>query len=397
MSLIRLVLRNIAGSAFRSWTVFLCALLIAAFSLATLLVVRGAEDSLRLALARLGADIIVVPQGAEERVESALLMGMPARAWMPSTVLEQVGRVAGVAAASPQLYLTSLYGASCCSVSEMFLVVFDPATDFTLRPWLERNLGGGLQLGEVIGGSYVFVPEGEENIRLYGYLVTLRGNLEPTGTNLDQSMFFTLETAQDIARISRSRAEKPLEIPPDSISAILVKAAPGRDPRAVAVEIMRQVPGVTPIESPDLFRAFRRQIVGLLRGMLTILATTVGLALALIALVFTMATNERRREIGVLRALGATQADVCRTLLAEAAMLGLGGAATGITLATLVTGLFRNLIVSALGMPFLFPSPLSLLSLTGGGLALTLAGVTLAALYPALRISRQDPALAMRE
>ncbi len=83
MSLLRLAWRNIAGSSFRSWVVFLCALFVAGLALSSTLVMRGAENSLRLAMERLGADIIVVPRGAETKVESALLMGHPATVWMP--------------------------------------------------------------------------------------------------------------------------------------------------------------------------------------------------------------------------------------------------------------------------------------------------------------------------
>ncbi len=53
---------------------------------------------------------------------------------------------------------------------------------FTVTPWLQDKLHGGLAQGEAVGGTYVFVPEGEQNIKLYGYYVTLKGNLEPTGT-----------------------------------------------------------------------------------------------------------------------------------------------------------------------------------------------------------------------
>ena len=109
------------------------------------------------------------------------------------------------------------------------MVAFDPKTDFTIEPWLKQKLGHELRLGEAVGGSYVFTPEGEENIKLYGYFITLKGNLAPTGTGLDQTMFLTFETAQDVARISKTRAERPLEIPADSISAALVKVQPGLD------------------------------------------------------------------------------------------------------------------------------------------------------------------------
>ena len=388
---------NIKGSAFRSWVVFLCAMVVAGFSLSAVLIIRGAEDSLKLALNRLGADIIVVPEGAETKVESALLMGKPVKVWMPQDNLDKIARVPGVAVASPQLYLSSLSNASCCAVSDMFMVAFDPRTDFTIEPWLKQKLGHELRLGEAVGGSYVFTPEGEENIKLFGYFITLKGNLTPTGTGLDQTMFLTFETAQDIARISKTLAERPLEIPSNSISAILVKVQPGLDPRSVAVDILQKVPGVTPIESPNMFQAFRQQITGLLRGMLVILSITLALSLVLIGLIFSMAANERRREIGVLRALGATRSFVLRSILAEAVILAVDGGAVGIALACLATFLFRDLLVRSLGIPFLFPSMPSLVTLVGGGLVLALSGVTLAAFIPAYRVSRQDPALAMRE
>ena len=160
--------------------------------------------------------------------------------------MDKVAAIPGVESASPQLYLSTLSNASCCSVPDMFLVAYDPATDFTIQPWLKEKLGGGLNLGEVVGGNYVFTPEGEQNIKVYGYLVTLKANMEPTGTGLDQSMFLHFDTARDIARVSRTAAVAPLELPDDSVSAIMVRLQPGVDPHAVALEIMHGVPGVTP-------------------------------------------------------------------------------------------------------------------------------------------------------
>ena len=397
MNLTRLVLRNIGGSAFRSGIVFLCALIVASLALSTVLIVRGADDSLRLALKRLGADIVIVPEGSEAKVGTALLMGVPTKTWMPLDSLDKIARAPGVAAVSPQLYLASLANASCCSASNMFMVAFDPKTDFTVMPWLKENIGSELKLGEAVGGTFVFVPEGEQNIKLYGYFITLKGNLEPTGTNLDQSMFLTFETAYDIARISKSRALVPLEIPPNSISAALVRVAPGSDVQQVAVAILQQVPGVTPIQSPDLFQAFRKQMMGLQQGMVIVLSIILAMSLLLIGLIFSMATNERRREIGVLRALGATRMIIFRSLLTEAGILALAGGITGIVLSALATYLFRDLIVTVIGFPFLFPSLPALFPLVIGGMTVALLGITIAALIPAFRISRQDPALAMRE
>jgi putative ABC transport system permease protein len=397
MKLYQLAAKNIGGSAFRSWIVALCAFLVASFALGTVLVMRGAENSIRLAIGRLGADIVVLPEGTSTKVESALLMGHPTQVWMPRSKLEEIAAVPGVETVSPQLYLSTLSNASCCSVEDMFLIAYEPETDFTITPWLNKNLGDGLHLGEVVGGTYVFVPEGEQNIKIYGYFVTLKANMEPTGTGLDQSMFLTFETAQDIARISRSTADSPLEIPAASISAAMVKLKPGHDPYEVSLKIMRQVPGVTPIESPNLFQAYRKQMSGLLTGILVAMGITLTLSILLIGLIFSMAANERRRELGVLRAMGATRGFVFRSLLTEAGLLAMGGGIAGIGVAVLVTVLFRRLIIVSLGIPFLLPSPSVLLAQVAGGLGLALGSVTLAALFPAYRISHMDPSIAMRE
>lgn len=397
MSIFGLALRNIRGSSFRSLVVFLCVMGVAGFLVSTTLIIRGAEHSLNVGIQRLGADIVVVPEGAQAKVETALLMGKPTDVWMPKQKLDDIARVQNVGAVSPQIYLKSLYGAACCAVWEMFLVVYDPETDFTIRPWLERELGRGLRKGEVIGGSHIFVPPGEKYIRLYGYDLTLKGNLGATGTGLDQTLFFTQETAQDMARASLTSAEVPLKLLPDSISAVMVKVVPGADRHKVALTVLQDVLGVVPMESPSLFGEFRKQMTGLLWGFVAILSVFWVLAAVLIGLVFSMAANERSREIAVLRALGATPLFVFRAVLSEAMLVSLGAGLLGVILAAFSVYLFQDFITSSLGMPFLFPGLTSFLLLVAGGVAFALATVTLAAFFPALRVSRQEAAIAMRE
>jgi putative ABC transport system permease protein len=398
MSAFQLALKNISGNAFRNFVVALCATLVSAFVLFTAVIMRGAESSLRLTIDRLGADVIVVPLGSQDTVESALLMGVPARVWMPKKDnLEKIAAIPGVEIVTPQMFLVTLSNVSCCAVSNMFMIAYDPATDFTIEPWLKQELGDDLHLGEVVGGTFVTASEGVDKIKVYGYLTTLKTNLEPTGTGLDQSVFLTFDTAYDIAEKSVTAAVKPLDIPPDSISAALIKVTPGTDPHDVAVRIAQKIPGVTSIESSDMFQTYRKQMTGLLRTIMVVLAVTLGLSIVLIGLVFSMAANERRKELGVLRALGATRQYVFQSLLAEASLLALFGGITGVNLASLAIFLFRKLIMVSLDIPFLLPSPVSLLAQIGLGLFLALFSVNLAALIPAYNISRQDPAVAMRE
>ncbi len=413
MQLIRLAIKIIRGSGFRSLAIFSAVAGAAGFLLAMTLIIAGAQHSLDSGLKRLGADILVVPQGAETRVGNSLLMGKPVNpsqpVLMPRANLLKVSAVPGVEIASPQVYLASMYDSPCCSVSEMLIVVYDPATDFTVTPWLQSHLHRSLAKGEVIGGTYIFVPDGWEKIRLYGYDVDLVGNMEPTGTGIDNTLFMTLDTAIDMGKASLTRAVKPAYVKrgadPTSyefsfqknISSILVKVSPGADVHLVAQQILDDTEGMVPIESPQLFGSFRSQMNGLLWGFFAITIIVWAVAVVLIGVVFSMAANERRREMAVLRAIGATRNFIFRSVLTEAALLALTGAVTGITIAAAGLFIFKDLIAGSLKMPFLFPSIPSFIGLFSAGLALAIISVALSALLPALRLSRQELAMTMRE
>lgn len=395
-SLIALGLHNLADNELRSWLLGLCAFAVAALAVTTVLVVHGAQESLHLAADRLGADVVVVPRGAATQVDGALLMGTVSRSWLPSSDVARIAAVPGVAVASPQLYLESLSHASCCAVNNMFIVAYDPTTDFTVGPWLQRSLGGVLGLEQAVGGCRVTVPV-NHNIMLYGYTMWMRGKLEPTGTNLDQSLFVTLPTAYAMARSSHTTALRPLVIPRDSVSAVMIKVRPGQDPARVARSIADAVPAVTAIVSPQMFAAYRSQISGLLRVLLAVLGLLLLLAAAVSAALFAMAAHERRREFGVLRALGASRSAVLAALLGEALTLALVGGLAGAIVAAIGVGLLHALLISALGFPFLFPSFGRLVGEVALGLALALVVVGAAAALPVLRVSRQEPAESMRE
>jgi putative ABC transport system permease protein len=117
----------------------------------------------------------------------------------------------------------------------------------------------------------------------------------------------------------------------------------------------------------------------------------------LIGLLYSMALNERQREIGVLRALGSTRLTVLRSLVGESLLVAVAGGAAGIAIFSVAVYLFRHAIIQVLRTPFILPAPLELAGLTLGTLLLVLVSVGLAALVPAMRISLMDPAVAMRE
>ena len=396
LSLAGLAIRNIKGNGVRSLLVVFCLLVVAGFSLASAVAIRGIQEGLRRGIARLGADVVVIPDGADAEAETALLTGATATALLPVETAARVSAVPGVGTVSPQLYLGPLRNVPSCALPEIHLVAIDPATDFTVRPWLARESRAQLGPGEALAGSAIIPPGGKRGLAVFGYEVALAGRLEQTGTSLDRTLFVSFETARSLAE-PLSRADPPLRVPESGFSALLVKAAPGADLRVLAPTILQQVPGVLPVESPGLFRALQRQMDGLMRGTLAVLAIVWGLAVAIVGLVFTLIVAERRREIAILRALGSPGGFVLKALVLEAAALALTGGALGVGIAAAGTCLLADAIGATAGVPFAFPPLAEMVALMGLGLLLALSSGTVAALWPALRASRQDPALAMRE
>jgi len=393
-----LVLRSISGRQFRSVLIAVCIMAISGFLLTTTLMAKGQEHSLNVGLERLGSDITVVPVEKRSEAEAAFLLGEPVSdAWMPEENLDKIARLEGVEQVSPQLYLQSLTGAACCAAWELFIIAIDPETDFTIQPWLKEKLNKPLGFGELVGGQFVFVPEETGVLMLYGVDLDLIANLEPTGTGLDQTAFISFETAQFMARESITKAMMPLEIPEGKISAIQVKVQPGYSVDDVATHIAQEISGIYTITSLGITRTVQHQTAGLFRALWTTMIIIWVVASLLMGLVFFMMVNERRREIGTLRALGASRKFIFRLFLTESAILALGGGIAGVVVATMFVRFFGQFLTLTTEAPLLMPPLTSLLGFVFACLALALVVALPALVYPAIRASRIDPAEAMRE
>ena len=113
-----------------------------------------------------------------------------------------------------------------------------------------------------------------------------------------------------------------------------------------------------------------------------------------IASVLVVSVVQKGREIGILRAMGATRGQILRVFLLQGAVLGAIGSALGLALAVALIWLFTHFVRGSDGLPlFMIVLPPT----TGLQVALivTVCGV-LAAIAPARRAAALDPAQAIR-
>jgi lipoprotein-releasing system permease protein len=121
----------------------------------------------------------------------------------------------------------------------------------------------------------------------------------------------------------------------------------------------------------------------------------VGLSVAFgIASVLVVSVVQRSREIGILRAMGISRAQVMRIFLLQGGLLGLAGSLLGVVLGGAALLAFHTLQRNPDGTP-LFPIIVEPLLFIVSVLLATLTGLA-AALAPALRAARLDPVAAIR-
>lgn len=396
LGLFYLALRNIRRKLFRTVSIMLSVAVVAGTLFSATMVIYSVKQSIRVGTERLGADVLVVPESAEQKARTALITGEPSTFYMDRSVLDKVAKVEGVAAVTPQVFIESSQF-SCCYVGNVLLVGFDPETDFSVTSWLADFSRERFADDDIIVGREIPTLKGRE-LNFYGHMFKVVGVLAQTGmTYLDNSAFMTMNSAYKMAEESSRKALKTLDVTPNEISAVLVKVADGYAPQRVAVKINFAVEGVKAIPSNEVISTVKESLSKLFTFLFTIGGIVWVMALLLIGVVFSMIVNERQREIGLFRALGAKKGFMFRLIMAEAALLTTAGGIIGVAAGGVLVFSFKNLIMAKLNVPYLWPSAVFTGELLLGCILVSLVTGIIAALYPAVISARMEPYNAIRK
>lgn len=395
MNITYVAIRNLRRKSARTWLLFAIVAIVSCTLFTSALFLRSIANALSIGSHRLGADILVVPASAETKARSALLSGEPTHFLMEKTALDRVRAVEGVKAATPQLFIKPA-GLACCFNVDAFLIAYEPSSDFTVKPWLERNLKRAPGPAEVITGRGIPAMEGDA-IPFFGTNFTVIGTMEPTGMDFfDRAVFMSMEAAYLMAENSALRSPQPVVIGRDKISTVLVQVREGLSPDLVAIRIEHDLQGSKAISADTVISSIRRQLSGLVR-IVVLFSTVLWIIMLLVmAFAFTMIVNERRRELGLLRAMGATKAQILSLILTEAATLSAGGGAAGTLFGFAWLAAFKGLLLHYLALPYLFPSPSDLLMQAFAALAVAVMTGMLAAFLPMRNLLLTEPYEAIR-
>ena len=246
--------------------------------------------------------------------------------------------------------------------------------------WLERGDTYKTVLGSNIAANKK-VGVGDTIIWLKKKL-TVVGVMESTQTFPDNFAVVPFETVRRVQRI-----------PLWAVGSIAVIPESPQITEEVAERITKQVPGVT-AESPERQIADIRQAMAIFQAIVlsgSLLAAIVG-GLSVVNTMI-MSVRERTREIGLKKAVGASDGAIVGEYLLEAAMMGLLGGIFGIVLGSILAQILNAVLFETLSGAALFVITPRLVALTMT-FAVAIGGV--AGLYPAWSASRLDPVQALR-
>jgi putative ABC transport system permease protein len=225
--------------------------------------------------------------------------------------------------------------------------------------------------------------------RVGGHLMVYLGNtwftvvgiLNPAllDSNLDSTVFISLPVAERLFQVQPNPSEVYVRANQNNVVGVSNLLAPTADPQNPdGVDVGR------PSDALEARAAAKGQFTTLLLGLgaVALLVGAIG-----IANIMVISVLERRGEIGLRRALGATRRHISTQFLAESAMLAALGGIVGLILgagATLIYAVSRS-------EPFVVP----LYALVAAPVAGFVIGAV-AGLYPAAKAARLSPTEALR-
>lgn len=332
----------------------------------------GLSKQLRQVAMERGADLIATQAGVRNMIG--------ARSVIPQMVRAQVEAVEGVEIAHPMTALPLIFQKDQRK-SAIFLFVVDSAGGPT-QALRGRLLGGD---GEILidrSMAQMFDLGPQDDFVIAGYPFEIVGVVEATSalwtpfafSNYGSliEFYFESELADDISAF-------PL------LSYLLIGLEPGADAPTVTALIEEAVADVDVFDPETLAANDERLGQTMLGAVLKLLiGVAYGAGLLVVGLFMFTGAEARRRDLGVMKALGFGNGAILSSLVAEVFLLMVIAIPLGIVLATLTTAAARAVMPIYLILPAV-PGPL-LVAIAGCG-----AFAVLGALGPWRMIRRLDP------
>lgn len=382
MNLWKLVWRNLVRRKGRFvFTLAGVAIGMAAF-VALLTLGQGLTQEIKKQAKGLGAHLVVTPKGWCAYEQISVLTGEQLPEAIPESELAKIRAVPGIHAVAHLNQRTAFRN------RPVPLIGVVPEEMKALHNWspaagrlFESTQERGVVIGSAIAQQFQLKPGDSFTVR--GNQVPVLGILKETGTKDDIAAFLPLPVTQKIYGVE------------GKVSFITVQVENLRNMDAVSLKI-QEVANVAVVSDKQLVNSVL-SIVGTVGSAMQAIAA-VGVLAAAFGIVNTLLTAvyERRREIGILQAIGGTRRTLFVAFILESGLYGFFGGLIGAVLGGLAAYWFGPYFTQDALSTGLAPSG-SVLNVSSVFFALAFSVVlaVVAGLYPAARAARLTPVEAM--
>jgi putative ABC transport system permease protein len=389
----RLIVSDLRRTMFRTAAVTISVAVLVSLLFSTSVLRVGSAKASLSGSEKFGADLMVLPPITPTifsygRATGPLFAVDQEQGYLNRSLVDTARRLPGITEASPQLFVANLSRPGSDVASK--LVGFDPKTDFLIKAWYAGPIGD-LGVGQALVGPSTGMSVGDR-VNYDGLSLEVMGLLKPTNSSLDRTVLFPIQALDSGARANGGQGASPSA----GVSGVMVKIAPDASLSSVEAEIKASLGSVKVVEASGLVSRVITDTTGLASYEFLAESIVAASVFVMMVLVFSMTTNERGRQLGVLRSLGATRRFIFGNVLKEAALIAVIGSALGLVIGEVViffgqSFLSANFSTPVLGLGFsestiLVASSASLGILTG----------TAASALPAYKVTKREPYEAIR-
>lgn len=351
----------------------------------------GYEKELNKEVNSLGVHILAVPKGCPYEAASLIIHGGVIPKYLSDSDYMNVSTIAGVELATPMLMHQFMKKDEKTGVSTPHIIYgINMEETRKLKPWwtVEGRFFSDNETGVMLVGRGL---ADKENLSVGQVLpvgpkkedFTIVGILDRTGDQDDQFHFFPLKEAQ---RVFNKQG---------MITTIAVKVRDVSRIAAVSQE-MEKIPDIQVVTMTQIMGT----IMNLAGSARSLLLTVIAIALIISAFgiinTLLMSVNERTREFGMMKAIGASGLDIGKMVLAETVFITLSGGILGTVAAVVGSSIIESYVKGMLpyspGGSLIFYSP----ELVGFALGFSVLLGLVCGIYPAFKSSRLTPMEAIR-
>ena len=332
----QLLYKNCRSKLSTTLILFITMIIVYFSMISCLFVNMGLINSLNVMERRLGADIMVVPYQActKQEFNDIVLQGRSSEFYMSKDLQDNIAQREGIKEICTQFYFGELRLEGYDEKVDMIGIEKDK--DFLLDSWLKNHRISQLSTNEAVVGYNLKDLVGKK-IDIHGNELMIVDSIQKIDEYMDSTIYTDMSTIEQMISSMNDKENNYLKrmLPSRGSSTVLINVNEDYLVEEVLDDINIKVRGVKAYKSNSTVISTAQKLKGIsgITSVINILIYT--LVIIIVMLAFRIRFNERTKEFGVLRILGASKSKIKEIIIKEIVAFSILGGVVGGVIATI--------------------------------------------------------------